>query len=139
MEAAAQESEDKLRRTMEEKANEQYRLREQYQSKQSEERKQILAAKNSELERTQQQADRERERARKAEQVAEAAIKAGDEEKRTAEDEARRAVERANKAKGVRAFSLTTALLNSRDGQDRLCLFPMLPRRSFCRVGMNAF
>jgi hypothetical protein len=53
-------------------------------------------------------------------------IKVGDEEKRTAEDEARRAVERANKAKGVRTFSLTTVLLNSRDGQGRLRLFRLL-------------
>mmetsp|Transcript_4134 Transcript_4134/g.4738 ORF Transcript_4134/g.4738 Transcript_4134/m.4738 type:complete len:1886 (-) Transcript_4134:371-6028(-) len=108
MSKASEESEEKLRAVMQEKANEVRKMREEMAQRMAEERKSILTAKQSELDRVALEAEHERERAVKAEKVAEAAIRVGDEEKRAAEvarreaeEEARRAVQRAQKAKGV--------------------------------------
>lgn len=105
---AQQSGEEKLRHALEADAHRERNLRDEQLRKSSEERKLYLSSKNSEVERLQRDAEHERERAIKAERVAEAAIRVGDEEKRAAElgrkeaeDEARRAVERAQKAKGV--------------------------------------
>merc|ERR1712031_134040 len=93
---------------MEEKADEVRRTREEMLARSTSERQSLISSKQAEIERIQMESEHERERAVKAEKVAEAAIRVGDEEKRSAEiarkeaeEEARRAVERAKKAKGV--------------------------------------